>query len=207
MQERLVRCVPPFPIVLVVSRGLMGSGREFCGHLFEAPADASGTSGIATVKPCNSCPGNCMSISSLLSPPAQDGGVVVQPPTPSPVPKEEDEETMRCDEAWKKLKVCLSIVLFTCAICNKGPLKLTLMGRPTQMPNSLRWLYSPTSWRAVRNVPDPQSSSPLLLLLLQRLVQCPLLGSRGQVRSEWALVFTLPTLLLLLLVRHPRGRR
>lgn len=52
-----------------------------------------------------------MSIQSLLSPNPNDGdGVVVQPPTPPvsqtvPQTDEEQEETMRCDEAWKQLKV------------------------------------------------------------------------------------------------------
>jgi hypothetical protein len=53
-----------------------------------------------------------MSIQSLLSPKPgadQNNGVVISPPTPPTVPqgqtREEQEETMRCDEAWKQLKV------------------------------------------------------------------------------------------------------
>jgi len=60
-----------------------------------------------------------MSINNLLSPaPTNEGFVVdVQPPTPPSQPialTEEEHETMRCDEAWKKLKVrCLDT---TCRI-------------------------------------------------------------------------------------------
>ena len=85
------------------------AGKEFCGHLFEPHPDQP----IQHKKPCINCPGNCMSINNLLSPaPANEGFVVdVQPPTHTSQPialTEEEHETMRCDEAWKKLKVrCL----------------------------------------------------------------------------------------------------
>jgi hypothetical protein len=48
-----------------------------------------------------------MSIQNLVDPIPQipNEGFIVHPPTPSPTPEEQAQETMRCDEAWKKLKV------------------------------------------------------------------------------------------------------
>jgi len=76
-----------------------------------------------------------MSIPNLLSPvPTNEGFVVdVQPPTP-PM-SAEDHETMRCDEAWKKLKVCSKPQIETAK----------LIFRHTQMLNLLLWPFSPTS--------------------------------------------------------------
>lgn len=61
-----------------------------------------------------------MSIQSLLSPdPNSNEGILIQPPTPPTttntrvsepksqiqIQEDQDQETMRCDEAWKQLKV------------------------------------------------------------------------------------------------------
>ncbi|KAK4685499.1 AP-1-like transcription factor, partial [Tremellales sp. Uapishka_1] len=62
-------------------------GQEFCQRLSEADA-----SPVKEEQECSTCPGNCMSIPSLL---CSSG--------PSHVPQIQ-QETMRCDEAWKALK-------------------------------------------------------------------------------------------------------
>jgi hypothetical protein len=48
-----------------------------------------------------------MDINNLLSPANPNEGFVVDVQPPTPPMSAEDHETMRCDEAWKKLKVCL----------------------------------------------------------------------------------------------------
>jgi hypothetical protein len=95
--------------------GLIVVGKEFCGHLFEPPSTSTSTptnnQPVVQKKPCINCPGNCMSINNLVSPapvPTANEGFIVHPPTPTPTLEEQEQahqETMRCDEAWKKLKV------------------------------------------------------------------------------------------------------
>jgi hypothetical protein len=75
-------------------------GKEFCGQLFGQPSATQ-----TKKKPCINCPGNCMDINNLLSPANPNEGFVVDVQPPTPPMSAEDHETMRCDEAWKKLKV------------------------------------------------------------------------------------------------------
>jgi hypothetical protein len=104
MLVRMINLVSPLLDVLYLSNWVEAddTGKEFCGHLFEQPATAA----PQHVKPCINCPGNCMSIKNLLSPVPSNEGFVVDVQPPSPVLSAEEHETMRCDEAWKKLKVC-----------------------------------------------------------------------------------------------------
>jgi hypothetical protein len=108
----------------------MNVGKEFCGQLFGQPSTQQ-----TKKKPCINCPGNCMDINNLLSPANPNEGFVVDVQPPTPPMSAEDHETMRCDEAWKKLKVYLSSLLAG----------FDLTSRLIQMLNSLHWPFLPMS--------------------------------------------------------------
>jgi hypothetical protein len=90
-----------------------------------------------------------MSINNLLSPANPNEGFVVDVQPPTPPMSAEDHETMRCDEAWKKLKVSHVSIL----ICEKW-----LTSRLILMLNSPHWLFLQMSWLEERNVLDPLSN-------------------------------------------------
>lgn len=101
-------------------RGIDNPGKEFCESLFEK------TETVPAFKPCNDCPGNCMSIKSLLcssdpadathSHPHSDPQPALSFPATNLAPGEipgstytpsaaaAETDTMTCDQAWKTLK-------------------------------------------------------------------------------------------------------
>lgn len=158
-------CLPQSCICAV----LTPPGQEFCGHLFNDPHPAP-------AKPCPTCPGNCMSITSLLNKPS--GPDPLPPRASYPIGAEDDDDLMP--------RVQEPLLMACCGqpqLCGHGTGcvgEVVGLGRIEEEPVSPPTMRPDQAWRELKAHPNAKFASLALLAdVVARRTICSSSGGGG----------------------------